>query len=123
MDLDGGMDFGNDLSVPISTMDDRNRRSVSVAVADIDENKMAKLRMQGWDYKRDRSAPTNIGPSSSLGLQNVAGPSHQYGAPASDILETPPYSSVLRTRIDSTGEMLEAHNKDGQDGELDLMCA
>ena len=98
-------------------MDDRNRRPISVAVADIDENKMAKLRMQGWDYKRDRSAPTNIGPSSSLGLQNVAGPSRHFGAPAGDVLEAPSYSSVLRTRIEGTGETLEAHNNDGPDGE------
>lgn len=121
MDLDGIADFGDDLSVPISTMDDRNRRSISVAVTDVDENKMAKLKMQGWDYKRDRSAPSNIGPSSSLGLQNVAGPSHQLGAAAGDILESPSYSSVLRTRIESTGEMLEAHNKDGENGELGLV--
>ena len=127
MDLDHATDFDHDLNVPISGLDSRNRRrsnSVSVNVGDVDERQMAKQRMQGWDYKRDRSMPSVIEPRMSngaLGLQNIPGPSRLIEPLVGNLLQAPPYTSILRTRIESTGEILEAHNHDGPDGERSVL--
>ena len=125
MDVENINDFGPDMSVPISALDIRGRRSRSdtITVSFGDEaGKQPRARTLGGDRARDsgerevREIRRSV--VDALGLRNVSGPSSSFIPEAGyGGLSTPTLKTFLSERVAETGDTFEARNSEDGNGE------